>query len=103
MRINKFVLLCILILLIVNPMMVKINGHVDDPHNEETDNSSSISIQLFLFVNLIIVSLSLGLVFVVNQYQQNVRYISPKTMIIIIFSTLFLNAIVAVNTYVEVE
>lgn len=87
----------------VSSMISEISAHVDDPHTEKTNSSSSISIQLFLFVNLIIISLSLGLVFLVNQYQQNVRYISPKTMIIIIFSTLLINAIVAVNTYVEVE
>ncbi|MCE7737374.1 MAG: hypothetical protein GPJ54_20965 [Candidatus Heimdallarchaeota archaeon] len=84
-------------------MVQKIPAHVDDPHPEESDSSSSISIRLFLFVNLIIISLSLGLVILVNQYQQNVKYVSPKTMITIILSTLLINAIVAVNTYVEVK
>ena len=84
-------------------MQVTISAHVGDPHIEEDDTSSTISIRLFLIVNLILVSLSLGLVFLVNQYQQNIKYISLKTMIIVIISTLFVNAIVAVNTYVEVE
>ncbi len=103
MRLKNLILICILLVPTGNNILVTISAHVGDPHTEENDTSSTISIRLFLIVNMVIISLSLGLVFLVNQYQQNIKYISLKTMIIVIISTLFVNAIVAVNTYVEVE
>lgn len=103
MKVTNFILLLIFLVLVGNNMTQRIVAHVDDPHTEEADKSPSMSVQSFIFVNIVILSLSLSLVLLVNQYQHQIKLVSPKTMIIIIISTLFVNAIVAINTYVEVE
>ncbi len=94
---KKSLFLPYFILLVIFKNEKTVSAHTGD------NGALLISSEGFIMVNLIILSLSLGLVYLINQFQKNEKLISSKKLILIVVFTLFVNAIVAVNTYVEIK
>ena len=57
----------------------------------------------FILVSLGILILCLGLVYLIDQFQVNKKLISVRKLILIVVLTLFVNSIIAINTYVEIR
>ena len=57
----------------------------------------------FILINFVILILCLGLVYLIDQFQVNKKLISVRKLILIVMLTLFVNAIIAISTYVEIE
>lgn len=57
----------------------------------------------FIMINIIILILCLGLVYLIDQFQINKKLISVRKLILIVVVTLVVNAIIAINTYMEIK
>ncbi|MHA2099374.1 MAG: hypothetical protein ACW99A_11915 [Candidatus Kariarchaeaceae archaeon] len=98
---TKQISLLISLLLLCSFSELNLAGaHAEETHEEE---SQSITFTVFIILNIIILLISFGLIFLIDNFQRNEKFISIKSMILIIITTLAINAIIAINTYVEVN
>ncbi|OLS25711.1 MAG: hypothetical protein HeimC2_17660 [Candidatus Heimdallarchaeota archaeon LC_2] len=73
--------------------------------NAHTNDSGLLVVNFveFIMINIFILILCLGLVYLIDQFQINKKLISVRKLILIVVVTLVVNAIIAINTYMEIK
>ena len=99
---SKFMLLFFVTIFVLPKISFDVFAHSDEPQNNKQE-VLSLTPTSFIIINFFILGFCLVLIVIVNKFQKTEKIISIKLMSVIILLTITANAILAMNTYIEVK